>query len=196
MQNSQTETKKPLKKTRKKNRFHRLKIFLTGVTATISLGAALYPFWPHIEIELNGPTNPINAFSVPSVITNIGIFPLENIQVTLGRGTMTFINKNISFNMWRKNHPETSDIHDASKGPTMTNKNWFRKKLRLDEKMSIYLSDEIAQTGESKLYYADISIVVFYNLWIFPIRFEKQQRFSTRIRTDGLIDWLYEPVEK
>jgi hypothetical protein len=155
----------------------------------------------------NGTFNPSKkSFFANAVITNNGIFPLENVTIGMRCGPFNYIPMKESFE-----EAETvlgPDILDTE--PFTQNgvgeKEWRTDKLGMDQKFSARLENPVEvqsflvyprstiqlKTPFIKLFRIHIGVVVGYNLWFFPFRFEKQQMFRTVPVSENLLEWLYE----
>jgi hypothetical protein len=152
-----------------------------AATATFILGALV--LLPQVTIEATSSPQPPNPFSGVFKIENGQIYPIEDVRieaymwcVKMGTGTDTtpppFCNKGNLASSKKEWNNRTIDAHDA---------------------YEITVGDVLFGTPNGLLY-ADISIRVTYKAWFIPIHFEREQRFYTRRKDDGGVEWLHKPL--
>ncbi len=150
-------------------------IFLAVMTIIGGI-VAVMTLIPRVSISINGPTDIANALSIIVTVTNNSMFSLSDVWVSLGIC-------------------EIDPKSDSKKHNTCNNiltyfvpKRWHRDILSVDEKYNVPIG-EIFTSGN--LHYADISIRVDFYSWLWPWKFLREQRFHTKRRGDGRLDWLY-----
>jgi hypothetical protein len=172
------------------------------------LVAILY-FFPDVGIDMTGTFDPSKkSFFGNAVIINNGIFPLENVTIGMRCGPFKYIPMDKSFEEAETVlGPDTLDTKPFSQ-PGFGEKEWKTDELVKGQKFTVILGNPIkiksllvwpkskaeveANPGFFKLFRIHIGVVVDYNLWFLPFRFEKQQMFRTVVVSKDRLEWLYE----
>lgn len=187
------ETKKQTPHLQKK-KWPILKGFLGGVISTLGVMGTLLAVWPRIGVEISGPTDSLNSFSLTSVITNNGLLELKNVTVFAGYGKFIMVKRTESFgNIQKLMSIDIKDIPGVTLTGWMAKPTWHANSMKMDEKFSVPIGDLFKSGQNNKLGRADFAVMVSYNIWIFPYSFEKTQRFTTLPKSDGTLEWLYHP---
>ncbi len=156
------------------------------VTAiSLLLGAVgLTAIWPQVTIDPTNAPQPSNPFSGIFKVENGQLYPIENVRieaymwcVKMGRGT------------------DTTPPSMCMKGNIASSKReWNGRTIADHDAYEVTVGDVLFSTPQYLLY-ADISIKVTYQPWFIPYRLEREQRFYTRRKDDGEIEWLHKPLE-
>ena len=168
---------------RPQRRFITLGRILSAILAVCTL-LGVPVLYPSVVV---GPDNNeldrLDASTYSFTIRNTGFITLTKVKPILGLCIITF---NIPIN----NQNICNIDFDA----------WKSKTLTMDEPYTIGLGDfmkpDPGSTGERpELDYADISIVVVFQLWEIPYTMEREFRFYTELQKTGKMVWRSKPVE-
>ena len=160
----------------------RMKKLWGGLIATASFILGTLVLWPQVTIEATSSPEATNPFSGVFKVENGQIYPIEDVHieaymwcVKMGVGT------------------DTTPPSLCMKGNIASSKNeWNHRTIDAHDAYEITAGDVLFSSPN--LLYADISVRVTYKPWFIPIHFEREQRFYTRRKDDGEVEWLHKPL--
>lgn len=122
--------------------------------------AAALTLLPRVTATVSDPQDPNDPFSASVTITNTGYIPLDYVYASVGVGQIVVhgaqIDHTTKFSYW----------------PHESRKEWTRHTLGLDDKFTVAMN-EVWSTRDGGLDYADIAIVIDYELPIIHLQREK-----------------------
>ena len=155
-----------------------INIFITliGLFSIISL-------FPSINIESNNIYTPIDPNPIFFTITNSSLYPIRNIQPSMGVCFITYGDQPMKKNC-------------KQEFPKLYFPFFFIQNLDKNEKYQIALEDMMVMEGSSRQpAQADITIAISYTIWGLPWwPLNKEFRFTTRKLSDGNIYWFPRPL--
>jgi hypothetical protein len=159
---------------------------LRGLAVAIFVGgaAAAVMFLPGVTVDPEGPVDPFNPHPISFTIADANFIPLNNVNAYL-----------VICYAVAAPAPPTQECQPPYK-TRIFKAAWRDHSLATDQQFSIAIDDFLRFSAPAKFGSADISIIVEYRPWIFPIRQEKEFRFATELRTDGKLDWIPRPVDE
>jgi hypothetical protein len=155
-----------------------------GLITTISLILGALVLWPQVTVEPTSAPQPSNPFSGVFKVENGQFYPIEDVRIAtymwcakMGTGT------------------DTTAPSLCKKGNIASSKKeWNNRTIAGHDAYEITVGDVLFGTPQHLLY-ADISVKVMYQPWFVPLRVEREQRFYTRRKDDGEVEWLHKPLE-
>ena len=151
---------------------------ISVIISVLSVLAALLSFLPRVGVILSDPADPNTPFSSSVTITNTGYIPLDAVVPFFAVGEIA----------------TTGATHDPNftpnyKGARITRVDWgFPRDMAIDERFGFALND-IWDTAPRGLEYADIAIVVQYEIPIVHYKQEKIFPFIAQRQTNGNFYW-------
>jgi hypothetical protein len=159
---------------------------ILGTCTLIGAAAILYPRLTveptRMEIDRYHPSE--SSFQ----IRNIGYIPLHNVRPMIGLCALIY--------GVPKQQIPTCDGQLQTK---LALTGWHTNILAIDEPQTIEIADLFNFTGlsdQTKLYDADISIIVDFEPWFIPFTIEREFRFYTEIESMDKMIWRSRPVNK
>jgi hypothetical protein len=155
-----------------------------GLGAAISFIIGSLVLLPQVTIDPTSTPQPSNPFSGVFKVENDSVYPIKHARIVaylwcakLGMGT------------------DTTPPSLCMKGNIPSSKSdWDDRTIAPHDSYEVNVGDVLFGTPQ-RLLYADISIKVTYQPWFLPSALEREQRFYTRRKDDGGIDWLHKPME-
>jgi hypothetical protein len=162
----------------------RMKKWWGAAITTVSLILGALVLWPQVTIDPTNAPQPSNPFSSVFKVANGQLYPINHVRIEaylwcakIGTGT------------------DTTPPSMCMKGNIPGSKReWSDRTIADRDAYEITVGDVLFGTPQHLLY-ADISIRVLYQPWFVPIRLEREQRFYTRRKDDGQIEWLHKPLQ-
>jgi hypothetical protein len=180
MPEAQGRTSKETQAALKRNRS------LRGLAAVALAGGAVAAvmYLPGVTVDPEGPVNPSNPYPISFTISDANFIPLENVNVYL---EICYIVAAPAPAMHTCQRPDKVLLFKAD---------WRNHSLTTDQQFSITLDDFLRFTTPTKFGGADVSIIVEYQPWVFPIRQERTFRFAAELGTDGKLYWISRSVDE
>jgi hypothetical protein len=158
---------------------------LRALAAAVLAGgtAAAVMYLPGVTVDPEGPVDPAKPYPISFDISDANFIPLENVNAYLV----------ICYAVAAPAPP--APICQPPYKMRKFKAGWRDHSLSADRPFTIVLDDFLRFDAPARLGGADISIVVEYQPWLFPIREEKEFRFVTAPRIDGKFEWISRPVD-
>jgi hypothetical protein len=145
--------------------------------------AAAVAYLPGVTVDPEGPVDPSNPYPISFDISDANLIPLNNVNAYL---VICYAVAAPAPPVQECQPPYKTRIFKAG---------WRDHSLSADRQFTIVLDDFLRFAAPAKLGGADISIVVEYQPWLFPVREEREFRFATEPRIDGKLEWISRPVD-
>jgi hypothetical protein len=157
-----------------------------ALAAAILVGGpvAAVMFLPGVRVDPEGPMDPANPYPISFKIADANFIPLNNVNVYLEICYLAAAPAPVRLPC---QPPFKTRMFKAA---------WRDHALAVDQPFTITLDDFLRFTAPDKFAGADISIIVEYQPWNFPIRQEKEFRFATEPDSDGKLHWTTRPLEE
>jgi len=155
-----------------------------AVAAFVGGTAAAVMFLPGVTVDPEGPVDPFNPHPISFEIADANFIPLHNVNAYL---VICYAVAAPAPRAQKCQSPDKARIFKAG---------WRDHSLTADQQFSITLDEFLRFAAPAIFAGADISIVVEYQPWIFPMRQEKEFRFATEPGTDGKLYWISRPVDE
>jgi hypothetical protein len=152
--------------------------------AVLGAAAAVLAFLPRVLPSISEPTIQGQPFSASVTITNTGSIPLQNVSVGLGINEICPANSPCNSSEF----PTPGANHSGNLVQRVGRK---PRDLGIDERFTFPLN-EIIDTQNSATDYANIAIVVDYEIPIIKWKREKIYPLYTRKDNNGHIHWFWE----
>jgi hypothetical protein len=159
-----------------RSRTAKVLVFVIGVPGVF---ASLVTFLPRVIPTLSDPVDIVNPFSSSVTITNNGSIPLHNVTPFVAVGQIVTTGR-------------TPDYHfiPTYQGPRFTKVEWgFPRDMAIDERFGFPLNDLWDTRVRGGLEYADIAIVIQYEIPIIHLKRESIFPFVTQRQTNGHLYW-------
>lgn len=140
--------------------------------------AAAVMFLPGVRVDAEGPVDPSNPYPISFRISDANFIPLDNVNAYL---VICYVVAAPAPPAPECQPPYETRIFKAG---------WRDHSLTADQQFTVTLDDFMRFTAPARFGGADISIIVEYQPWLFPIREEKEFRFATEPGTDGKAYWV------
>jgi hypothetical protein len=147
-----------------------------GVTAAVA-------FLPGVTVDAQGPVDPSNPYPISFMIGDANLIPLNNVNVYL---VICYVVAAPAPPVHVCQPPFETRLFKAG---------WREHSLGAHASFTIALDDFLRLAAPAKFGGADISIIVEYQPWLFPVREEKVFRFVTQPGIDGKLYWIARAVE-
>jgi hypothetical protein len=167
----ETEPKTPLLR----RRIVAVVLFLIGVPGVL---AALLSLLPRVTVALSDPVDLEEPFSSSVTITNTGFIPLDNPNPCLAIGQVAGRYKQPNLN-WIPNYETRFCRSDWTPPP----------RLAVDDRITFALNDFSHSAEPNGIRYADIAIVIQYEIPLIHLRREKVFPFVTHRQSNGHLYW-------
>ncbi len=172
-----------------------------GLAVTM-LGAAA-AFWPRMTVVSSGLFDATNAYSESFTVTNTGFIQLSHVDISIG----------LCFIKTEKKDVEVvkSTVGCGIPATRYSKPKWTGHNLVRDEQLTITLSDLFDVKTDryveenpglvfsfkmfSSLEGADIIIIIVYQPWFLPIKFEKGFRFVAEMQPNDRVMWKPRPLD-
>jgi hypothetical protein len=148
-----------------------------GATAAVTL-------LPGVTVDPEGPIDPANPYPISFKIADANFIPLNNVNVYL---EICYVAAAPAPAAQRCQPPYKTRLFKAG---------WRDHSLAIDRQFTVTLDDFMRLREPEKFGGADISIIVEYQPWNFPIRQEKEFRFATELELGGKLSWASRPLEE
>jgi hypothetical protein len=156
----------------------------SGALALLAIAGAIATFFPRLSVDLSGPLNPSNPFSLRATVTNAGFLQLRDIEPALSLCEIDL--------------PNHSKILTAGACDETTTRLmppvWRRHVLAIDDKYTIPI-EEFFNFTKSSVESGRIIISIRYRPWYFPFTRLAAFKFVARKREDGSLEWLHDTIE-
>lgn len=147
-----------------------------GVTAAVA-------FLPGVTVDAQGPVDPSNPYPISFMIGDANFIPLNNVNVYL---VICYVVAAPAPPVHVCQPPFETRLFKAD---------WREHSLGAHASFTIALDDFLRLAAPAKFGGADISIIVEYQPWLFPVREGKVIRFVTQPGIDGKLYWIARAVE-
>jgi len=145
--------------------------------------AAAVAFFPGVTVEAEGPVDPSNPYPISFTIADANLIPLNDVNVYL---VICYVVAAPAPPAQACRPPFETRLFKAG---------WRGHSVRAHEPFTVTLDDFMRLATPAKFGGADISIVVEYQPWPFPVRQEKEFRFATQLGIDGKLHWTARAVD-
>jgi hypothetical protein len=152
-------------------------VLVGGPTAAVA-------FLPGVTVDAEGPVDPANPYPISFKIADANFIPLTNVNAYL---VICYVAAAPAPPAQQCQPPYKTRLFKAG---------WRDHALAADQPFSITLDDFMRFAPPAKFADADISIIVEYRPWPFPVRQEKEFRFATRSGVDGKLYWISQPLDE
>ena len=150
----------------------------------VGCGAAAVMLLPGVTVDPEGPLDPSSPYPIPFKIADSNLIPLHNVNAYL---VICYVVPAPAPAAQECRPPYKTRLFKAA---------WRDHVLASDQSFTIALDDFMRFIAPEKFGGADISIIVEYQPWIFPIRQEGTFRFATELGTDGKLYWISRSVDE
>jgi hypothetical protein len=147
-----------------------------GVTAAVV-------FLPGVTVEAQGPVDPSNPYPISFMIGDANLIPLNNVNAYL---VICYVVAAPAPPVHVCQPPFETRLFKSG---------WRDHSLGAHAPFTIVLDDFLRLAAPAKFGGADISIIVEYQPWVFPVRQEKEFRFATQTGIDGKLYWIARAVD-
>ena len=172
--------RKPKEAVKSKSRISVVAIVLASATLLGGLAAAV-TFLPRLTPTVSDPSDADNPFSSSVTITNTGYLPLDSVEATVGIGDIC--PKDYPLPCPDAQFPDP--VRDYPSG--MRRNEWGPHDMAMDDRFTFALNDVYGSVPR----YADIAVIVQYEIpWIHWKR-EKTFPLFTRKQTNGKLYWYW-----
>jgi hypothetical protein len=154
-----------------------------AAAAVVGGVAAAVAFFPGVTVDAEGPVDPSNPYPISFMIADANLIPLNNVNVYL---VICYLVAAPAPPVQGCQVPFKTRLFKAG---------WRDHSLGAHEKFSVTLDDFMRLAAPAKFGGADISIIVEYQPWPFPVRQEKEFRFVTELGIDGRLYWIAHAVD-
>ncbi len=155
-------------------------------TATLIGGiAALLVFLPRMTVTTSDPADPDDPFTASATIVNTGFMPLKSVEVSVGMGQMVTTG----------GAPADPNFHPIY-WPHLHRNGWSVANLRMDDRYTIALNDVLGTEQRGGLDYADIAVVVDYEIPLIGLKREKVFPLFAHRQTNGKFYWYSKTVDE
>jgi hypothetical protein len=145
--------------------------------------AAAVAFLPGVTVDAEGPVDPANPYPISFTIADANLIPLNNVNAYL---VICYVVAAPAPSAHVCQPPFETRLFKAG---------WRGRSLGAHEPFTVTLDDFMRLAAPAKFGGADISIIVEYQPWPFPVRQEKEFRFATRPGIDGKLYWIARAVD-
>jgi hypothetical protein len=151
-----------------------------ALAAAILVGGpvAAVLFLPGVRVDSEGPMDPASPYPISFKISDANLIPLNGVNVYLEICYAVAAPTPV---------PQPCQLPYKAR---LFKAGWRDHALTIDQPFTVILDDFMRFTAPDKLGGADISIIVEYQPWNFPIRQEKEFRFATQRAIDGKLYWI------
>jgi hypothetical protein len=149
--------------------------FVGGATAAVV-------FLPGVTVDAQGPVDPSNPYPISFMIGDANLIPLNNVNAYL---VICYVAAVPTPPVPVCQPPFDTRLFKAG---------WRGHSLGAHEPFTVTLDDFLRLAAPAKFGGADISIIVEYQPWLFPVRQEKEFRFATQPGIDGKLYWTARAV--
>ncbi len=154
---------------------------LTLAAAIIGLPLAIFHWWPQITVEPSAAADLIsNPLSGYFKITNEQTYPIEDLSVE------------VSLRCAKIGRGDDTPIKDCPPSMHTSKQRWTKHTLDAHESYEISPGEMLFVTPGALLY-AQLDVLVSFQPWKVPHRFDMPFRFETRRPSDGGIQWVHIP---
>ncbi len=154
--------------------------FVIGIPGVL---AALLALLPRVTPTLSEPVDPDNPFSSSVTITNTGYIPLNNVMPVMSGGQIVTKGKLPDLN-WIPTY-ETR-VQKAE---------WVPRDMAIDDRFTFALNDLWDTKERGGLEYADLAVIIQYEVPVIHLKREKIFPFVTHRQTNGRLYWYSKLVE-
>ena len=158
---------------------------LRALTAAALVGGvvAAVAFLPGVTVEAERPLDPSNPYPISFTIADANLIPLNDVNVYL---VICYVVAGPAPPAQVCQPPFETRLFKAG---------WRNHALSAHEPFTVTLDDFMRLAAPAKFGGADITIVVDYQPWPFPVRQEKEFRFATQPGIDGKLYWTARRVD-
>jgi hypothetical protein len=146
---------------------------------------------PRVTPSISSPINPINPFSSSITITNSGNIPLDSVSVSVKIRAICGTAAPVCPN--ETQYPDPTRFDDIA--TTVHHPEWVDRHLSIDGRFDFSMGDSFFQPPDEPdtvtLKFADIAVVVDYQLPIIHWKMHKQFPLYTRKASNGTLYWVW-----
>jgi hypothetical protein len=152
-----------------------------GLATLLGVPAAVVTFAPRVTPTVSDPVTSGDPYSSSITATNTGYIPLDKVTIGIGIGESCAGTTNC-------NIPVYPDPNRYEQGIFKVNiQNWGEHHLGLDERFQVPLSNVIQLVPPAKLVYADLVVVVDYEIPL--IHWKREKIYPLHLGPHG--EWLW-----
>jgi hypothetical protein len=177
------ETRLPLSKDTQAKRRGERSLRALAAAALVGGVTAAVVFLPGVTVEAQGPVDPSNPYPISFMIADANLIPLNNVNAYL---VICYVVAAPAPPVHVCQPPFDTRLFKAD---------WRGHSLGAHAPFTITLDDFLRLAAPAKFGGADISIIVEYQPWLFPVRQEKEFRFATQPGIDGKLYWIARAVD-